>query len=267
MKRPLLACFTALALAALSEAVACGDEIQETGPRFALHAARLSGDSVVWTSTLLDNTGDTGGKRATRRVALARPIDAELVAPSPGVSAIRDGRGEIVGYAIDGDQLPGWPARLQVTLRAKLAREGDDLVLEPPLVRGEVVQRIDVTAGRDARFEPAPELGLERHVGSWSAEGIGERARQSAGAQLAADGEARGDVTLYVRSDAPELARGLRGRALTAEERARPGLLLAVTTFAILVAALLLVRRWLSGIARIERAEAFLREEYERGEP
>jgi hypothetical protein len=270
VKRLLLACLTVFALAALaalSEAVACGDVIQEAGPRVALHAARLSGDSVVWTSTLLGNTVDAGSARATMRVPLARPIDAELVAPSPGISSILDGRGAIVAYAIDGARLPGWPARVQVTLRAKLAREGDDVVLAPPLVRGELVQRVDVTAGSGATFEPSADLRLERQLGSWSTEGVGERVRQNAAAELAADGEAPGDVTLYVRSESPKLARGLRGRALTAEERARPGLLLALATFAILVAALLLVRRWLSGMVRIERAEAFLRTEYERSEP
>ena len=175
-----------------------------------------------------------------------------------------DAKGAVVALAIDTRRVPDWREEVTVTLVAPVAHDGADVVLVPPLARGGSIQRIEVSGGGELRFEPESALGLVHEVGAWSTPGISERVRHEADALLGGRDAPLDESPIYVEATSSTLERGLRGRALTATERARPGLILAIVVFVLLAAACAAAYRWLARDARIEEAEATLREEFER---
>jgi hypothetical protein len=258
----------AIAVALLWTGAARADEGASVSPQVASHAARIEGERVTWESSFIDN-GPVDPAARWERIDLARPIAGELDAVrSPGVAAIVDGKGAILGFAVDARRVPNWHDAVTVTVRAPLTRAGGgggggDVVLAPPLARGDSVQRIVVSGEGDLRFEPDPGLGVVHHVGSWSAPSVSEDARRETDARLEGGHAALDLAPIYVLGSSPAFEQGLRGRALTATERARPGLILAVLVFVLLAGASAAAYRWLGHDARIEQAEAVLKQEFE----
>lgn len=233
-------------------------------PRVAAHVGRIEGDRVTWESVFLDD-GPGAADASGERIDLARPFPGELdTSRSPGVAAITDARGAIVGFAVEPRRRPYGSGSTVVVVRAPLVRVGDEVVLAPPLARGESVQRLAVSGEGELRFEPAPSTGLVHDVGSWSDPGIAEGSRRAADAALGGRDLPLDEAPIYLRASSSVLAGGLRGHALTATERSRPGRILAVLVFALLAAGCAAAYRRLGRDARIEQAEAVLREEFER---
>jgi hypothetical protein len=237
-------------------------------PRAASHVARIEGGSVTWESSFVGNESPDPPAR-WERIELARPISAELDAPRcPGVAAVVDAKGEILSFVIDTERLPDWRGDVRVALRAPLAHVGsnDDtkVVLVPPFARGAGVQRVEVSGEGELRFEPEASSGFVHEVGSWATPGVSEAARHDADALLGGRDTPLDESPIYVDAASAALEHGLRGRALTATQRAQPGLILAISVFALLAAACAAAYRWLARDARLEQAEATLREEYER---
>jgi len=259
-----LAVLAAIVLAVFSASAAGTEESSVAWPHAASHAGRIEGDRVLWQSTFCDNAGND--PNATRlQIDLARPLEGVLDgAGSPGVSAVVDGRGAILAFAIDPHRLPGWADAVTVTLRAPLARDGDAVVLTPPIAAGDAVQRVELSGDGDLRFEPAPSDGFVRNAGSWSAPGISASDRRATNAELGLGRAALDESPIYLKATTPALDRGIRGRALTAQERARTGLILAAVAFVLLIAACAAGYRRLEQDARIEQAEVALREEFEK---
>jgi hypothetical protein len=252
----------AVAVAVSSASASWADETAVASPRVASHTGRIERDNVAWHSSFVGNVGDDPSSSRIR-IDLARPLHGQLdAARSPGVGAIVDRQGGIVAFAIDPQRVPGWASVVTVTVRTSLPREGDTVVLAPPIAAGDSVQRVELSGEGDLRFEPAPQDGFVRELGSWSAAGISESDRRAANAELGL-GRRFGESPIYLKASAPVLERGIRGRALTAQERARPGLILAVLAFVVLIAACAAGYRALGRDAQIEEAEALLREEFE----
>jgi hypothetical protein len=258
------AALATLVLALVSGRVASAAETGSAWPRAVAHVGRIEGDHVLWNSSFVGND-TTDSSSGVVRIELARPVVADLDAEhSPGVSTVHDPTGAIVAFAVDTRQIDGWREGVQVSLRAPLKTEGVDVVLVPPLARGGAIQRIEVSGAGETRLEPDPSLGLVHDVGSWTTPGISEWARRESDALLGRRNAPLDEAPIYVEAASPSLDRGLRGRALTQEERARPGKLIAIGIFILLAAACAGAYRWLAGDARIEEAEATLREEYAR---
>jgi hypothetical protein len=262
MPRAWLVSLFALAVALLGGRVARADEVADVRPRAAAHAAFVAGDTVTWTTTYNDCVSSDASAPA-QRVLLSTPLRATLDADrSQGVTPALDAQGRIVALVFDGRGLR-WPLEVHATLRATVERSGDEIVLHPPLARSLVAERVEVAGEGDVRFEPSPSMGLVHNVGSWSTPGLSERTRHTADDVVGGHDAPLDEPPLYI-GPSSELAQGLRGRTLTGAERARPGMLVALTVFLFLVIAITASYRWLGGRARIEQAEAVLREEYER---
>jgi hypothetical protein len=254
----------AVAFALSWSAASRADEGVAVSPRVASHLARIEGDRVTWESSFIDN-GPVDPAARWERIDLARPIAGELdAAQSPGVAAIVDAKGAIEAFVVDARRLPNWHDAVGIAIRAPLAHVDGDVVLSPPLARGDAVQRLVVSGEGDLRFEPAPGAGVVHNVGSWSTPGVSENARHDTNAWLGGGNTPLDLSPIYVQASSPALDHGLRGRALTATERAQPGLILAVLVFVLLAGASAATYRWLGRDARIEQAEAVLREEFER---
>ncbi len=231
--------------------------------RAAVHDARVTREAVTWRSIYIDNEVDTGDPdhRRAIRLDLARPVHAELDAPeSPGVAAIVEDE-SIVGFILDSDRLPGWRGAFAVTLHAPrrtVDASGD--FLAPPLAKGEVPQRIVVTGDDDLRFEPGDPT-LERHVGYWAKASSRESDRRALDEQIGARARLPlDDLPIYVSgADGAAL---IHGHFTTGPERARPGVIAATLLFVFVAGLLLVAHKRLTGRARIEQAEAILREEY-----
>jgi hypothetical protein len=261
----LLASVAAAAAISTTGMASAGDLMAEARTRVASHVGRIEGDRVTWRSMYVENAS-TDPSASRERLDLAHPFIGELDADqSPGVRAITDGTGAIVAIAVDPQVLGTWQRLVAFTVRAPLAREGATVVLAPPLARGEGIQRLDVNGPGDLRFEPASSDGLVKNVGSWSTAGIDETARRAASAELGETSISLDEAPIFVVATSDAVARGLPGTALTAAERARPGLILAGILFVVLAAACGLAYRLLGREAGIERAEAAIREDYERG--
>ena len=250
--------------------VAHATESSEVTPGAASHTGRIASGHVTWESSYVASVGDDAPSftpHRTHRIELARPIVAELdAARSPGVSVVRaSSEGHpIVAIEVDEERLYSWRASVTFVLEQSLAREGGDVILAPPLCRGPTVQRVDVSGEGDLRFEPAPSLGLIHDVGWWASPVVTERARRDADALLGGRAASLDEQPFYLEADSGELSHGLRGRVLTAAERARPGVLLAVVVSALLVLGCAAAYKRLAGDARVEQAEAALREEFAR---
>jgi hypothetical protein len=263
-----LACVLALCGAgrARAEASNASTAVGAAWPLAAEHAGRIEGDHVVWQSSYFDSLSIDVAAR-WQRFDLARPVAGEIdAARSPGVTAVRDAGGAIVAFLVDADRAPDWRNQLDVVLRAPAPSDAKTraITLAPPLPRTDAIQRLDVSGEGELRFEPATSDGLVHDIGSWSTPGISEDARHEVNEHLARHDTPRDDSPIYVKASAPVVAEGLRGRALTASERARPGLLLAIFLFLALGGACGAAYRALGRDARIEQAEAVLREEFER---
>ncbi len=258
-----------LALAFAAPRAASAEERGSAWPSAAAHLGRIEGDHVTWQTSFVRNTSAETSESppAWERIDLARPVLAELdTARSPGIAAVADGKGAIVAFVVDTRRLSSWREDVTVVVRAPLVREGEEVVLTPPHARGGAGQRIEVSGEGELRFEPEASLGFIHEVGSWATPGISEAGRRESDALLGGRDTPLDESPIYVESTYSALERGLRGRALTATERARPGLILAVIVFVVLAAAAAAAYRRLSRDARIEQAEATLREEFERDE-
>jgi len=235
-------------------------------PHAAEHAGRIEGDHVTWQSSFFDSLSLDLAAR-WQRFDLAHPVAGELdPSRSPGVTAVHDAGGAIVAFLVDTERAPDWRNQLDVTLRAPAPSDAKthEVILTPPLARADAIQRLDISGEGELRFEPATSDGLVHDIGSWSTPGISEETRRETNEHLARHDTPLDDSPIYVKASAPAAAEGLRGRALTARERARPGLFLAVLLFLALGAACAAAYRWLGRDAGIEQAEAVLREEFER---
>jgi hypothetical protein len=261
------ACAVATFFSAGAAHAADGSEVTTSA---ASHTGRIAGGRVTWESSYVANAGDDAPPSAphrTHRIDLLSPVVAELdAARSPGVSVVRapgDGH-PVVAIEVDEERVPSWRANVTVVLEEPLTHDGADVVLAPPLCRGPAVQRLDVSGEGDLRFEPASSLGLVHDVGWWTSPAVTERARHDADGLLGERAASLDEQPFYLEADSGDLSRGLRGRLPTAAERARPGVLLAVVVSAFLILGCGAAYKRLAGDARVEQAEAALREEFAR---
>ncbi len=265
----LLVVSCAVHYASAAEVSVAEEAVGVVWPTVASHAARIEGDQVTWQTSYVRNTSSAQNARR-ERLDLERPVPGTLDQErSAGVEPILNHEGEIVAFAIDPQRAPSWQEAITVTIQAPLVRDGAAIVLSPPLAHGGMVQRVDITGDGDLRFEPAASDGIVRHVGAWSAPGITETARRDANDDLGAGSPvssgrslALDDSPVYLVASSPALEHGLRGRAQTATERARPGLFLAAVLFIALALGCAEAYRRLGQDAQIEQAEAALREEF-----
>jgi hypothetical protein len=247
-----------VALMLLAAPSARADATAPMTTRAASHEARVSHDEITWRSLYVGNAYYPGSGM-TLLLDLAEPIVASLdAAGSPGVTPIVDG-GAIVGFAIDADHVPSWSDGVALVLHAPRTGASEAL-LAPPLARGDVTSRIVVSGDDDLRFEPtAPQL--ERHVGYWAAASSREGERRACDEAIGERARLRLDeIPIYVTG--AEASHGIRGHFTTSSERARPGIFFAAVLFVLVASGLGLAHLRLSGRARIEQAEAVLREEY-----
>jgi hypothetical protein len=183
------------------------------------HVGTVSGDAIEWVSTWHSDADC---------VAIAAPFE-----PPPG-------------FTLRGQELcrePGQSWRLAHTQRFP------DEALRLPLPVGEL-QRIDL---RGARFDPDPELGLLKGLGSWATTGVSARDRRALDRKL---GRGRGSSRLYVRPAAIGPLVGHVGKA-GPTTGARVG---AVSAFVAIGLALAGLYRLLERRARVERIESWLAE-------
>jgi hypothetical protein len=248
-----------LFVAVATHAAHAADTVTMT-TRAAVHDARVTRDGITWRSIYVDNAA-IADKRQAIRLELARPIDATLdVAGSPGVTPIVSDE-SIVAFVIDADRLPYWNDAVAVTLHAPRSDAGKhEEVLEAPLAHGDVPQRIVVSGDDDLRFEP-DEPTLERHVGYWAPASSRESERRACDEAIGSRAPLPlDDLPIYVAG--VDGAATIRGHFTTGPERARPGVIAATLLFVLVAALLAIAHRVLSGRARIEQAEAILREEF-----
>jgi hypothetical protein len=256
-----------VALTVLTGGVARADEDGFISPRAAAHVGRIEGGRVAWQSSYIGNVSGAPADAPPRweRLQLQRPVAGVLdAARSPGVAADLQPDGTIRAFEVDTRALPRWRDEVTVVVTATLVVEGGEVVLSPPLALGTGVQRIEISGEEERRFEPESTDGFVHDVGSWSTQGISEQARHETDALLGGRDAPLDEMPLYVEATSPALVRGLRGRAPTAAERARPGMILAIAVFFLLAVGCLVAYRWLAGDARVEQAEATIREEFER---
>jgi hypothetical protein len=225
----------------------------------ASHDAQVSGDGVTWRSVYVGAHGALAPGEHLR-IDLAHPITATLdVERSPGVTAERDGRA-ITALVVEGDRVASWHDAITVTLHEARAHDGEAELLAPPLARGDAVQRVTVGGDGDLRFAPdgAP---FEHHVGYWVTAGVSEADKTACDSALDSH-PAIDDTPFYVaHADALPV---VRGHTSTGADRARAGVLGVTLVSVIVVASLAWGYRRLTGRARVEQAEAILREEFER---
>jgi hypothetical protein len=225
----------------------------------ASHEARVAGAEVTW-HTVYAGNGRVANGEGPLRVDLVHPIVATLdVDCSPGITELRAGDA-VTGFLVDPAHVHAWPLSFAVTLHAPRVHDGGAELLAPPLARGDAIQRITVAGDDDLRFAPDGPA-LEHHVGYWIAHGLDEREKSACDDRLPGRVTV-GDSPIYVgRGDGPVV---LRGHLSTAADRARTGAI-GVTMISVLVIAVLAWGyRRLTGRARVEQAEAILREEFER---
>jgi hypothetical protein len=227
--------------------------------RAASHDARVDSGGVTWHSVYVGSHG-TVGHGYPLRIELAHPVAATLDAErSPGVRAEQIG-GAITAFVLDGERDGASRDAITVTLHAARVHDGDAELLAPPLVHGDAVQRVTVAGDGELRFVPegAP---LEHHVGYWVTAGIGDADRAACDATVGSR-PAIDDAPLYIgHADAVTT---VRGHATTGADRARAGILGVTLVSVLVLASLAWGYRRLTGRARVEQAEAILREEFER---
>jgi hypothetical protein len=220
------------------------------------HEARVSRSEIVWQS-LYFGDGSVVERGQALRLDLAHPIVATLDPnESPGVTAVTR-NGAIVALTVDPAHAPHWGDGIAVTLHASRA-PGE--ILDAPLARGQATARIVVLGDDELRFEPT-EPRIERHVGYWADARSQEPERRTCDEVVGARAPLRLDeIPIYVTEI--DATTGIRGHFTTRKDRARPGVFAAACLFVLIVLGLGVTHLRLAGRARIEQAEAILREEY-----
>jgi hypothetical protein len=222
----------------------------------ATHDGVLTADAIRWSSVLV-----LEGPPRPIEIPLAVPLteSVRMAEPLDGtVSLVRDAHGSVVALEaseralVDSD---GAHSRLVLSVTQRIASEQAPVHLEPPLSAGPAVQAVRLTGGDGAHFEPAPELGIERHVGFWAAPRVDPRSRE---AVLELARASAGDWIFLTAG--PELtgAGGLVGSLTTFEQRSRPAVFVAGGVFGSLVLAFSALHRRLARRTEAERADAVL---------
>lgn len=212
------------------------------------HAGVADAGGITWHSTYLPAVPeDRDG-----RIRLAAPVPAHVtweVGDAP-IVPVRDGEGRVVALDVGARR-----GTLEVTTHEP-PPSADDVVLHPPLVAGEVVQRV---ALQGARFDPAPSLGAEHRLRLFQEPEIRNRDRRRLDWKLGLHGRTG---ALYVLGDPRiTLAGGVPG-TLRPAGAVTPAVTASVAGgFVVVLALMALAIRLLDRRARWEKVEAYLRNE------
>jgi len=245
-------------IAILAMSAHAGAATIEVRPHAALHQGTIAAKRVTWRTTFaLPSTPCERGD-ATIALAFALPLEAEIT-QSPYVRASSDRRFLVLDCASIASA-----TSVAFTTTMKLERSSSRVVMTPPLFAGDGVQIVSVDGEDETRFEPEARAGYVRQIGFFATDDVNDEAR--------ADCDRRtGAITLklfgptYLRvNDRIREEGGIAGRLSTSADRTRPAVISLAIGFALGLGALALVHRRLTRTVRIERAEASLREAYER---
>lgn len=201
------------------------------GVTWAEHGVRTQGEQVVVESRFeLDRV---------EAFALARPLPASVAVR--GAPVQRDAAGQVVGVR---------PEARVVQLEV-VASE-----LEVPVAAGPLPQRVVL---QELLFEPEPALGLEERVGGWVEPGIRPKERMKLRRK-----RARGQTVWVTGAGVGQ--QGLRG-ALRPRGPVPLGVVAGVfALFAAVLGGLYIGYRWLERLARAERLERYMSDEFVQAE-
>jgi hypothetical protein len=191
--------------------------------------------------------------------AVALPPGERLVF-GPGVEArVEDDR--VTGLLVHPAALDGRTVRATFVQRVN---GGAPLALGAPVATGTSTQIIDGVLGADLRLTVLPAPLLDKHVGYLSSRAISPSAREEARRLTGYRHRLSGNA-VYVRGDDLRELGGLQGVVETPGDAAKGTVLAIAAAFAALVAALVFAARRLAHAASVERADALLVSEIERG--
>jgi hypothetical protein len=139
----------------------------------------------------------------------------------------------------------------------------DRLDLGAPIAVGNATQIIGGILGTDARLD-LDEKRFERHVGYVTTHGVDQAAREEA-RRLTGQAHALSGNLIYLRGD--DAKDPLDARIVTSRDRARNGLVIIAAVFGAIVVALLVALKRLRHAATVERADALLAADIDRGSP
>jgi hypothetical protein len=228
----------------------------------AAHEGRLSDGGIQWDSTFqISHVGAYDGPTTRLPLAMPLPEGVEVLKQrSTTMAPVLDETGRVVAFDIERADLL---AAERVELCVRQALEGRrGIRLAAPLAAGEAIQVVAVEGSGGAQFEPDPSTGLLQHIGYSSGGDLPFAQRRRADRLLGPVHESWGKGRVYLRSD-PQLVAsgGLIGDLVSTPDRTRPALVVVGVTLPLLILALLVLHARLDRPARVERAEAVLREE------
>jgi len=222
-------------------------------------------DLLVWHARWILSVEDaeevSHGATRTIRFAALLP-EGETLEAASGIEAMVE-NDRLAGVRADWRALEGRSVR--ATLRQPLPRAASTgIPLGAPFAVGTATQIVDGDLGKGARLEVAAARGIEKHVGFTGPAEIGHGARDEARRLTGYEPRLTG-APLYVRGD-DIAARGvLKADVTSASERESRGGIAVGAGFVVVVGALVLAMKKLGSRASVERADALLAAEIERG--
>lgn len=230
-----------------------------------LYTPARNDEQLVWNARWVLSVEDAeavshGGSRTIR---FASPLpEGETLDATSGIEAIVE-NDHLAGVRADWRALEGRSVR--ATLRQPLAKAASTgIPLGAPFAAGTAAQIVDGDLGKGARLEVTGARGIEKHVGFTGPAEIGHAARDEARRLTGYEPRLTG-APLYVRGE-DIAARGvLKADVTSASERESRGGIAVGAGFVVVVGALILAMKKLGSRASVERADALLAAEIERG--
>jgi hypothetical protein len=194
-------------------------------------------------------------------IRFAAPLpEGERLGFAPGVEAMVE-NDRIIGLFIHPGTIDGRTVR---TTFIQPVKGASTVPLGAPVATGTTTQIIDGVLGPDTRLAVPATPILEKHVGYLATRAISHSARAEA-RRLTGYTEHLSGSTIYVRGDDVRSMGGLEGAIETQREAAQSGVIGVAALFAAILAALVVAVRRLSLAASVERADAILVSEIEKG--
>lgn len=224
-------------------------------------------DRIVWSARwvldLSDASAVAGGASRTLRFAAPLP-EGETLDPTDGVEPIIEG-GRLVGVRIDRRAL--FDRSVLATLRQPVDKSATaGIAIGAPIAAGTAAQIVDGDLGGGTRLEVSGVRGIERHVGYTGPVEIGHSAREEARRLTGYTPRVTG-APLYVRGEDVRSHGTLTADVVSASARKSRGGLAVGVGFVFVVGALIVAMKKLQGRASVERADAVLAAEIDRGRP
>jgi hypothetical protein len=231
----------------------------------ALYTPVREGDQVVWKARWVLDVYDASAIASGRTLVIhfAAPLpEGETMDHADGIEPITTDK-RLVGVRVDARGLSD--RSVLATLRQPVAKSDmTGIPLGAPIATGTAAQIVDGDLGGGARLEVTGARGIERHVGYTAPAEIGHAAREEA-RRLTGYAPRVTGAPLYVRGEDVRNQGTLSADVATSAERKSHGRVAVGLGFAMAVGALIVAMKKLSRRASVERADAVLAAEIDRG--